>query len=173
MTTPTPSPTTGLPPASNRGLKIALAVSVAVNLGIAGMVGGIAWKGGPGGRADMMVRDFGFGPFNDALLPEDRKALRQTVLARADEIRVARQLMQADGVTILAALRAQPFDPASLGAALDAQARHLGERLKFGSDVIRDYILSLSPESRAAFADRLEHRMRHGLDDKGPPEKRD
>ncbi len=162
MTDPSASP-------SNRGLKIALAVSVALNLGIAGLIGGIAWHGGPGGRGDMMVRDFGFGPFNDALSPEDRQALRQSVMDRAGDIREARRQMQADGANILAALRAEPFDPAALAAAIDAQAGHLGERLKFGSDVIRDHILGLSPEARAAFADRLERRMRHGRDDDRPP----
>jgi uncharacterized membrane protein len=157
------------PSPSTRGLKIALAVSVALNLGIAGLIGGIAWHGGPGGRGDMMVRDFGFGPFNDALSPEDRQALRQSVMDRAGDIRVARRQMQADGANILAALRAEPFDPAALAAVIDAQAGHLGERLKFGSDVIRDHILGLSPEARAAFADRLERRMRHGRDDDRPP----
>jgi hypothetical protein len=88
---------------------------------------------------------------------------------RAGDIRVARRQMQADGANILAALRAEPFDPAALAAAIDAQAGHLGERLKFGSDVIRDHILGLSPEARAAFADRLERRMRHGRDDDRPP----
>ena len=162
MTDPSASPST-------RGLKIALAVSVALNLGIAGLIGGIAWHGGPGGRGDMMVRDFGFGPFNDALSPEDRQALRQSVMDRAGDIREARRQMQADGANILAALRAEPFDPAALAAAIDAQAGHLGERLKFGSDVIRDHILGLSPEARAAFADRLVRRMRHGRDDDRPP----
>jgi len=174
MTTPPQNPVApGLPRTSNRGLKIALAVSVALNLGVAGLIGGIAWHGGPGSRGDMMVRDFGFGPFNDALLPEDRQALRQTILDRAGDIREARQQMQLDGANILAALRAEPFDPDGLGAALDGQARHIGERLQFGSDVIRDYILSLSPEARAAFADRLERRMRHGQDGNRPPESRD
>lgn len=153
------------PTQSNRGLKIALAVSVALNLGVAGLVGGIAWHGGPGARGDMMVRDFGFGPFNDALLPDDRQALRQSVMARSGDIREARRQMQADGATILAALRSDPFDPAALAAALDTQAGHLGARLKFGSDVIRDYILGLTPEARTAFADRLEQRMRPRRDD--------
>lgn len=161
------------PSPSNRGLKIALAVSVALNLGVAGLIAGVAWHGGPGGRGEMMVRDFGFGLFNDALSPEDRQALRQSVMGRAGDIREARRQMQADGASILAALRANPFDPAALTAALDAQAGHLGERLKFGSDVIRDHILGLSPQARDAFADRLERRMRRGRDQDGPSDGHD
>lgn len=156
-------PTVTLPKPA-RGLKIALAVSVALNLAVAGLIGGIAWHGGPGGRGDVMVRDFGFGPFEDALLPEDRAALRDTVKARMGDIRAARQQMQTDGLAILSALRADPFDPTVLSVALDGQAKHLGDRLKFGSDVIRDFVITLSPEARSAFADRLEHRMRRGRD---------
>lgn len=156
-----------LTPTGNRGLKIALAVSVAINLAIAGLVLGAVWHGGPGGRSDMMVRDFGFGPFNDALLPEDRLALRQSVMGKMGDIRAARQQMQADGAAIQAALRADPFDPGALSAALDAQARNIADRLTFGSDVIRDFILGLTPEARVAFANRLDQRMRHGRDDDG------
>ena len=154
-------PTGGTP---NRGLKIALAVSVALNLAVAGLVGGIALHGGPGQRGNMMVRDMGFGPFDDALLPEDRDSLRKSIQARFGDIRAARQLMQADGLAVLSALKAEPFDPATLGRALDAQADHLGERLKFGSVMIRDYLLALPSEARLAFADRLEQRMRRGRD---------
>ena len=154
-------PTGGTP---NRGLKIALAVSVALNLAVAGLVGGIALHGGPGQRGNMMVRDMGFGPFDDALLPEDRDSLRASIQARFGDIRAARQLMQADGLAVLSALKAEPFVPATLGQVLDAQADHLGERLEFGSAMIRDYLLALPSEARLAFADRLEQRMRRGRD---------
>lgn len=165
MTDQTPSSQlTEAAAAPNRGLKIALAVSVAINLAIAGLVGVIAWHGGPGGRGDGMVRDFGFGPFNDALLPEDRLALRQSVVGKIGDIRAARQQMQADGTAILSALRSDPFDPQTLSVALETQGLHTGERLKFGSDVIRAFILAMSPEARASFADRLERRMRRGQD---------
>ena len=170
MTDLTPPPET-----TNRrsGLKIALAVSVAINLAVAGLVVGTAWHDGYGGRGDMMVRDFGFGPFNDALLPEDKQALRQSVMGKIGDIRAARQQMEADGAAIQAALRADPFDPEALSAALDAQAQNIAGRLQFGSDVIRDFILGLSPEARAAFADRLDQRMRHGRDDDDGDRSRD
>jgi hypothetical protein len=43
--------------------------------------------------------------------------------------------------------------------------------LKFGSDVIRDFLTALPKDERLAFADRLEHRMFRGrgaLDAKMP-----
>jgi uncharacterized membrane protein len=151
-------------PRTGRGLKIALAVSVALNLGVAGLVTGIVLHGGPGGRGDM-VRDLGFGPFEGALSEADRDALRGKVRAQFGDIRAARREMQADAQALLAALTADPFDPAALTEAMAAQAEHLGERLKFGSDLMRDHLLSLSDEDRRAFAGRLEDRMRHGRDE--------
>lgn len=144
-----------------RGLRLALALSVAVNLAVAGLVVGMIWHGGPGGRA-MMLRDMGFGPFEGALRPEDRDALRGTLRGRLGEIRAARQEMQEDMGVILQALRAEPFDPDALGRAMDAQADHLNERLRFGSEVLRDHLLHLSDEERHHFADRIEDHMRPG-----------
>jgi uncharacterized membrane protein len=153
--------------APSRGLKIALAVSVAINLAVAGLVGGMAIHGGPGPRGDGFVRDMGFGPFDGALSPEDRENLRKTIQGRSGDIGTARQQMQADALAILSAMKAAPFDPAVLSAALDAQAANLGERLKFGSAIMRDYLLALPDDARRAFADRLEQRMRRGRDNDG------
>lgn len=169
MTDPTqPAAAPTSPPTRSRGLKIALAISVALNLAVAGLVGGMAVRGGPGMRGDMVVRDLGFGPFDGALSPQDRDGLRNALRAHLGDMRTARQQLQADGLAILSALKAEPFDPAALASAMDGQVQHLGQRLEFGNEVIRDHILGLTPEERLAFADRLEQRMRHGRDSDGP-----
>jgi uncharacterized membrane protein len=139
-----------------------LAVSVALNLAVAGLVGGIAFRGGPGMHGDMAVKDLGFGPFDGALSPEDRDSLRKTLRAHLGDLQSARKQMQVDGLAILSALRADPFDAAALSSAMDDQAQHLGQRLEFGNAIIRDHVLALSGAERLAFADRLEQRMRHG-----------
>lgn len=159
-----PTPPTVAPRATNRGLKIAFAVSVAINLGVAGLVAGMALHGGPGPHRDGFVRDMGFGPFDGALSSEDRENLRKTVQGRLGDIGTARQQMQADALAILSAMKAAPFDPLALSSAFEAQAAHLGERLKFGSAIMRDYLLALPDDARRAFAERLEQRMRHGRD---------
>ena len=41
------------------------------------------------------VRDLGFGPFTEALNREDRAALRQAFLAKAPDLRQARQRVRA------------------------------------------------------------------------------
>lgn len=154
----TPKAAAGRP---GRGLRLALALSVAVNLAVAGLVVGMAWHGGPMGRG-AMLRDMGFGPFEGALRPEDREALRGALRGRLGEIRQARQQMQEDIERILAALRAEPFDEAALAEAMAAQAANLNERLDFGSAMLRDHLLSLSAAERQGFADRMEHRLRGG-----------
>ena len=61
-------------PAAPRGVKIALAVSVALNLAVAGLAVG-AWLGD--GPHKGMPRDMSFGPFSEALDDADRRAIRR------------------------------------------------------------------------------------------------
>jgi uncharacterized membrane protein len=120
-----------------------------------------------------MARDMGFGPFDAAFSPEDRKLLRRQVIARIGDFRSMRQQMQTDLAAILTALRADPYDPAATAAAFDAQAAHVTDRLVLGTAVVRDYLAALPQPSRLAFADRLEHAMQHGpgRGDKHPDDK--
>lgn len=153
-----PSPADPMPQAgSARGLKIALAVSVALNLGVAGMVAG-AWMNG--GRDRGMPRDLSFGPFSEALSPADRFALRKALIDRAPGFREARAAAQAEFADLLTALRASPFDPAGVQSALGAiEARNAG-RLELGRSLIEARISQMSEADRLAFADRLENGLR-------------
>lgn len=148
--------------ALGRGFRLAFAASVAVNLAVLGVVAGLWLDGGPGPHGDMMVREMGFGPFDEALRPQDRAALKKLVLAQIGDLRTTRQQMQTDATAILAALRATPFDAALLQSALDGQAQNLQARIKLGSGLIATYLTSLTSEDRLDFADRLEEHMHHG-----------
>lgn len=158
MTTIPPLPA---PPGPSRGWRVVLAVSLALNLGVAGIIGGMILHGGPGRHGDM-VRELGFGPFTEAMRPEDRAALRARFLQKAPDLRAERQEMQADAGALLAALRATPFDAAALEQAMQTQTQHLADRLDLGRALLQEFLVSLSPEARFAFADRLEERLRHG-----------
>jgi uncharacterized membrane protein len=146
-------------PANGRGLRIALAVSVALNLAVAGIVAGALLRGGPHGN---MVRDLDFGPFTEALSPRDRLALRRDFLARTPDMRDLRKGMRDDLDGMLRALRATPFDADALRAAMANQGQRTADRLKLGQDLIFDRIAAMSAQDRAAFADRLEDRLLHG-----------
>ena len=112
--------------ASPLWLRVLLFASLAANLLVVGLVAGAASYGG--GRA-MAAREPGFGFFEAALDKADRAALRAAFLARAEGVRTPRREMRARMESILAALRADPYDPAALEAAMAAAAARAEARL--------------------------------------------
>ncbi|MFN3281085.1 MAG: periplasmic heavy metal sensor [Tabrizicola sp.] len=155
---PTPelsSPPPPVPPGAggSRWLKLALAVSVTLNLAVAGLVLG-AWLGDGPRRG--MPRDLSFGPFSEALSEKDRRALRRDLMGRLGEFRTSREAARAEFNGLLAALRADPFDPGALRAALAAIETRNAERLELGRSLIEKRLIEMTPEERRAFADRLE-----------------
>lgn len=146
-------------PATGRGLKVAFALSLAFNLLIVGLVAG-AWlrEGGPGGG---LPRDLSFGPFSEALSPDDRRAIRKALGAERDSFMAGREAAKAEFDRLLDALRADPFDPAAVDAALAAVVARSAGRLKMGQDLLADRIGSMTATDRLAFADRLEGALRH------------
>ena len=164
---PPPPPPPPFPPArhvSARVLRIALAVSVGLNLSILGAVAGSFWHDGSAGGRGEMVRDLGFGPFGEALGQDDRRALREWLKARAPELRSANSQRYADLAAVQAALRAQPFDPDALRAALGAMRGRMESQLALGHEALTDVILAMPDGERLALADRLERGMRRGGD---------
>ena len=152
------------PPAvTSKTLRWALIGSLGVNLAVAGLAIGAYVHDGPGGHGEM-VRDIGFGPYDDALRPEDRDVLKQTMRAKAAAVKETRADLSADATAVIAALRTNPFDPKALDAALAGQQDHLTARIKLGNDTMRDFLTSLPQQERLDFADRLEHHLQHGRD---------
>ena len=152
-----PVPRSGAP----RWMKVLLAVSLAINLGVLGLVGGAALRGaGDRGRPD--VRDIGFGPFSDALSPQDRQELRRAFLHDGGNPRAMRQMMRAEVGTLLQVLRSEPLQEADLRAAFSQFQQRGQERLELGQRLLADRIIAMSPQDRARFADRLEQMMARG-----------
>jgi uncharacterized membrane protein len=142
-------------------MKLLLAVSLAINLGVLGMLGGAALRGaGDRGRPD--VRDIGFGPFTDALSPQDRQELRRAFLQDGGNPRAMRQMMRAEVGTLLQVLRTEPLQEAELRAAFNRLRQRGQERLDLGQRLLADHIIAMSPDDRARFADRLEAMMARG-----------
>ena len=164
-TTPPPPASPMSPvPATSRGVKIALALSVALNLAVAGLALG-AWLGG-GGHRDM-PRDMSFGPFSEALDSSDRRAIRRALLDRLGEFRTSRTEARAEFETLLQTLRADPFDAQAMKAALAAIETRNAERLELGRSLIETRLIEMSAKDRRAFADRLEKGLRRGGRDEG------
>ncbi len=163
MTPPPMDTQSVVKPNSGKGLRIALALSVAVNLAVLGLVAGVMLRDGPGMRG-AMVRDLGFGPYTEALRPEDRKELRRALFEKAPEIRETRRLMHEDMQALLGLLRAEPFDGAAFRNRMEAQHERMEHQLQLGQGLLQDFIAAMPADERRAFADRLEAGLHHHKD---------
>lgn len=142
----------GLRPA----LRVLLFASLALNLLIVGAVAGALWRGGPArGPEAGASRDFA-APYARALAPEDRRALRRDLRRAMLANRPERGALAEGYARASAALRADPFDPAALEAALAGQAERARRRQEVGREVMVAFLSALSAEERRAFADRLD-----------------
>lgn len=151
------------PSKPGKGLRIALAISLALNLAVLGLVAGAILRDGPGMRA-AMVRDLGFGPYTEALSPADRKALRRALFEKAPDIRDNRRMMRDDAEALIGLLRADPFDAVAFQARMEAQHGRMAKQLRLGQDLLQDFVITMPDADRRAFADRLEKGLRHHKD---------
>ena len=149
----------------SRVLRIALILSLALNLAVIGLVAGAVVRFRDGGPPQRF--DFSLGPLGRALEPGDRRAIGQALRDRRD-LHPGRPLDWRAGLDELAAiLVAEPFDPEALGAYL-ANIRGQGAALiAAGQEVMVDRIAAMSAEERAALADRVRAEGRgHGRSDR-------
>jgi len=169
----TPTPTPPEPPARTRAprwMRIVLVISLALNLAVLGMVAGLALRAPSRGAMELGARDLGYAPFVFALDRDQRRALGQE-LRRAPGLRADRDERRALYLDILAALRAEPYDPAALEQALLAQRQAISRRQVAGAQALMARIDAMPSAERAAYADRLEEILTrprgHGRDGGG------
>lgn len=152
---------------SRRWPKVLLAVSLVFNFLVIGAVVGANIRNdhdmrgtAPGARETM--RDTGFAPMIDAMPREARRDIGARLRAEGGATRPDRAALEAEFAEILAALRAQPFDPDRLSTVLSAQQARVSGRIEAGRRVIVEALAEMSAQDRAAFADRLEQRLSRG-----------
>lgn len=144
---------------SGRGLKIALAMSLALNLAVAGLVLGAMIGFGPrADRDDPRLRALGLGPFAIALSREDRAGFA----ARIDrESLGAERRSLGMGLRQLGeALRADPFDRTAAEAALARMRAATATLQGVSHTALLDQIAQMPPAERAVLADRLGRALR-------------
>lgn len=165
-----PEPAPG--PGAGRLRRWALVVSLAVNLLVVGAVAGL-WlsHGRDHDRFTRADRGGGFGMYVRALSPEDRAALREAYRAGRQEenadgaaqgaaaARDWRADRRADQADLLAALRAEPFQPAAVAAVFDRHIAAMSAGMARGRALMLARIEAMAAPERAAFADRLEQMM--------------
>lgn len=134
--------------------------SLTLNLLIIGLVAGMALRFGAGPPQMIAERSLGFGPWSGGLEREDYNALRKGFEAKGQDLRAAARADRAARAALVAALRAEPFDPAALDAIIAEMQQRTLERLELGQTLIRAHVLAMTPAARHAFADRLERSLK-------------
>ncbi|RGP37227.1 periplasmic heavy metal sensor [Pseudotabrizicola alkalilacus] len=140
-----------------RGLKILLAVSLALNLAVVGTVAGMALRFHDADRPHPpTVRDLSFGPFTEALTRDQRRAMLRGFAEKGPGLREMRAQMRGDFDAVLTALRATPFEPQAFRSAVSTQSSRIAARAEAGRDALVTLVLQMSDADRAAFVERLE-----------------
>ena len=150
-------------PRTGKGLKIVLALSLAANLAVAGLVGGAVLggrNGGGDGENAPALRTLGLGPFAIALSREDRAELRDRVQAQGAPLREERRAIGNALREVQEALLSDPFDRAAAEAAFaQSRARVIGLQ-EVGHTALLDQIETMSAQERADLAESLNRMMR-------------
>ena len=148
---PDPSPA---PKRTGRAVRIALAVSLSLNLLILGAVGGL-WLNRPGPGEAPAIRMLGLGPFAIALSREGRSDMRARIEADLPALARDRVVLGQGLREVQRALLAQPFDRDAAAAAL-ARSRRAALALQGrGHSALLDTFEAMSQEDRAQVANRL------------------
>jgi uncharacterized membrane protein len=155
MSTPVETPIKRRTP---RGVKIVLALSLALNLLVLGAIGG-AFLGGrsDGGlrdRADM-VRLLGLGPLAIALERDDRAAVMRGAGANQEMMRRQRRQLVEAARGFAQSVRGDSFDRAAAEAALEVQRGTVLNLQDRGYGALLDHLATMSPAARDNFADNL------------------
>lgn len=134
-------------------VKIVLAISLALNLGIAGIIVGLAFRGAhppmpkfERERLSMPV----------LLMPDEyRERFHTSIRERRSELREERGKLRQLRQKLISALQMEPFDISLVEAVLEEQRGLLTGLVKSGHDEVIRQIASMSEEDRAYYLENL------------------
>lgn len=149
---------------SARWIKVALVLSLGLNLLVIGAVIGAAFSAGrPHDRMrSEMPREFGRSPLVSALAPADRRAVGLDLRGAAEPLRENRAALRERFERLLDAIRAEPFDRAVVEQILAEQRMVGAARLEIAEAALLARLEAMSPEARDAYAERLDASFRRG-----------
>ena len=161
----TPNPAPPQAPRRKRWVSVVLAISLALNLLIVGVIVGsiLSENKAPRGQVEEARRvGYGFGPYVAALSNRDKFAARRSLRARAEDLAQNRRAEREQVEKFIAVLRADPFVPDDLAELFQAQRVRAVERVAVGQEILLGRIGRMSTTQRQRYADRLEHEARRG-----------
>jgi len=140
----------------SRKIRAVLLISLAFNLLFVGLVVGMVIKGPPDGRgvagADRRSDSF----YTFALNKEDRRALRREMQDQGFDLGAGRAAARGNLLSIVATLRAQPYDAMAFAAAVANQDQARETMRTKGQAIFVRHVNGMDAATRAEFADRLE-----------------
>ena len=154
-------------PSLRRGrlLQLALGVSLAVNVMILGALGGAMWRhggAGPRGDGDLPGLRSYASPYVQALPPEARRSLHETMRASGKAHHLDRAKRRGLYERMLTTLRADPFDTEAAAAVLAAQGEAAATVQEVAHSAWLAQISAMDAASRVAYADKLQERFETG-----------
>lgn len=158
--------TSGSTPRASRRLRALLFTSLAVNVAVAGLAAGAFLLRPDHDRPPPRGRDYVF-LYTDAFDDAQREALGQSLRARFNRESGGPQgaVRQGPGQMLtpyreaLGVLRAETFDEAAFARILRSQNARAERRQAAGEEMLTDFMATLGPAERSAYADRLEKRV--------------
>lgn len=145
-----------------RGLLVA---SLALNLVVVGAVAGLLISGGGWhGRHHAPGIAAAGGPLTRALDDQDRRAIARQMREAYRDGRPGRAEQRAAFDALIADLRKTPFERADVAEHMARMRGMLVGRLELAQGLLLDRLEGMTPDERAAFADRLETGWRHHRD---------
>ena len=140
------------PKTVGRWVKVILFASLAINLFFAGLlIGGPAFRGGPG--AAMMPNPR---MFVEALGPREGRRVQREIRRSVPDLREKFKAVRANHLRVVAALRADPYDPQALTDALGNVREAHTELAASFQEPLATVFGNLTYEQRLKLADALE-----------------
>lgn len=137
-----------------RWIRIALVVSLALNLGIAGLLVGTALRG-PEARRGAVETPEGVAMLARAMPHNHQRQLRDTFRNQRDRLESDRRELKNLRENFIEALRAEPFDIAAVKNAFVAQRQILDQVTAAGHSLVISQIEKMTPQERKLYIRRL------------------
>lgn len=139
-------------------VKVLLGVSLALNLAIAGLIAGLALRGGPM-RSDVAGLGYAL-PYIMALDRDERHAVFKAV--RGAPGLPDRRARRGQFREMISALRSDPFDREAVEAVLSQQANAVSQVQDAAQAEWLGLVAAMGAEDRAAYVDEIEEVLRKG-----------